>query len=127
MPPEIAETQPSNATAKVRLLCLSDLDKRTVAYRRTELLINRIENDLGGTNQLSEAVRQIIRRAAISAAMAEDLATRWLGGETVDPATYATLCNNERRLYEAIGLQRVPREIVPTVDRYLAGEGKAAP
>ena len=60
----------------------------------------------------------------------EDLGSRWLAGQPIDPTTFSTLVNAARRGFEAIGLQRVSREIVPTVDRYVAslvGEGKAGP
>jgi hypothetical protein len=60
--------------------------------------------------------------------MLEDLGSRWLAGQPIDPTTFSTLVNAARRGFEAIGLQRVPREVAPTVDRYVAslvGEGKA--
>jgi hypothetical protein len=115
---------------KVRLLSLDDVDGRTVAYRRCVDLISHIERDLGGVRQLSTAQQQLIRHAALTAAMLEDLGSRWLAGQPIDPSMYATLVNAARRGFEAIGLQRVPREVVPTVDRYVAslvGEGKAGP
>ena len=109
-----------NSAGKVRLLCLSDLDKRTTAYRRTEFLISRIENDLGGADQLSAAQAQIVRRAALTSAMAEDLAAQWLAGEPIDPMLFCTLSNAERRLYETVGLQRRPRDVTPDLKSYLA-------
>lgn len=39
----------------------------------------------------------------MATAMRRDLGVRWLNGEPVDPAVYATLCNTERRQYEAAG------------------------
>jgi hypothetical protein len=133
MPPEIAETPAGNAPeapksgGKVRLLSLEDCDRRTNAYRKCADLIACVERDLGGHNRLSEAQRQLVRHAALTATMLEHLGSAWLAGEPIDPTTFSTLVNAARRGFEAVGLQRVPREVVPTVDRYLAGEGKAAP
>ena len=66
---------------KTRLLSLADIDRRTVAYRKTNDLINSIEGDLGGADRLSTAERQIIQRAALTGALLEDLEAKWLAGE----------------------------------------------
>jgi hypothetical protein len=136
MPPEIAETpaekapdaaSPSGNSGKVRLLRLEDCDRRTNAYRKCAEIIDRVERDLGGTNQLSEAQRQLVRHAALTATMLEHLGSQWLDGVAIDPSAFSTLVNAARRGFEIVGLGRVAKEVVPTVDRYLAGEGKAAP
>jgi len=96
---------------KLRLLSLSDIDKRTAAYRRTIALIEMLEADAGGHGRLSTAERALIQRAAVTAALAEHLETRWLSGGEIDPAMYCTLGNALRRLLESVGLRRVPREV----------------
>jgi hypothetical protein len=98
---------------KVRLTSLADLDRRTNAYRKTAELIDAVEADCGGADLLSTAERSIIRHAALTGAMIEDMGARWLAGEPIDPALYATLCNSERRLYETVGLRRRARDVVP--------------
>jgi hypothetical protein len=136
MPPEIAETPAEKApdvaspSGKVRLLRLEDCDRRTNAYRKCAEIIDRVERDLGGTNQLSEAQRQLVRHAALTATMLEHLGSRWLSGEPIDPTMFATLTNSARRLFEAVGLARVPREVAPPVAQYvasLAGKEQQAP
>jgi hypothetical protein len=133
MPPDTPEVNAekvpdaAKSAGKVRLLSLDDMDRRTNAYRRCAELIAHVERDLGGPGRLSTAQQQLIRHAALTTGMIEDLGSRWLSGEAIDPTMFATLTNSARRLFETVGLQRVPREVVPTVDRYLAGEGKAAP
>jgi hypothetical protein len=57
--------------------------------------------------------------------MVEDMAARWLAGEPIDPAVFATLTNSERRLYETCGLRRTPRDVTPSLREYL--QDKAAP
>jgi hypothetical protein len=110
----------ADAVGKGRLLTLSALDKRTAAYRKTAELIDTVEADLGGADRLSAAERTMIRHAAVTGAMIEDLGTRWLAGEPVDPGMFSTLCNNERRLYETVGIKRAPRDVTPSLREYLA-------
>src|SRR5262245_20772340 len=95
-----AEAAPMTLAGKVRLLSLGDLDRRTVVYREVTELIDQIERELGGTDQLSSARRQVIEAGALASAMRRDLGVRWLNGEPVLPTDYATLCNCERRQYE---------------------------
>jgi len=127
MPPDATEKNAGSAPeapksgAKVRLLSLDDVDGRTVAYRRCVDLISHIERDLGGVRQLSTAQQQLVRHAALTATMLEDLGSRWLAGQPIDPTTFSTLVNAARRGFEAIGLKRIPREI-DTLSNYLAGK-----
>jgi len=115
--------QPGNApvaASKLRLLTLDQLDHRTAAAKRCRDLIGAIELDLGGSDRLSTSERQIIQRAAITGAVLEDIETRWLAGDPIDPALYATLGNAQRRLLETIGLRRRARDVTPSVDEYVA-------
>ena len=84
-------------SGKVRLLSLDDLDRRTNAYRKTAELIDAVEADCGGADQLSTAERAII------------------------------LSNSERRLYESIGLRRRTRDVTPTLGDYLRAAAPHAP
>jgi hypothetical protein len=113
MSADTIEMQVGNAGPKVRLLSLHDLDRRTAAYRRTTALIEAIESDCGGSDQLSTGQRAIVQRIALMCALSEDLETRWLSGQGIDPTTYCTLANAQRRLLETVGLRRVPRELNP--------------
>jgi hypothetical protein len=110
----------ARAAGKIRLQSLDDLDGRTSAYRKTAELIDRVEADLGGADQLSTAQQQIIRRAALTGAMIEDLGAKWLSGMPIDLALFCTLSNAERRLYETVGLNRRPRDVTPDIGSYLA-------
>jgi hypothetical protein len=96
---------------KIHLKSVADLDKRTAAYRRTCELIAAVEADLGGADQLSTGERQIVQRAALTGALAEDLEARWLAGEDIDAALYAALGNAQRRLLECLGLSRRARDV----------------
>jgi hypothetical protein len=101
----------SKPGGKARLLSLGDIDRRTKAYRKTVDLIDAITTDLGGVDRLSTGQRQLIQRAALTGALLEDLEAKWLGGEPIDAALYATLGNAQRRLFETVGLARVARDV----------------
>lgn len=119
---ESEQGAPSKGGSKVRLLSLGDLDGRTSAARLVRDLIGSIESDLGGRDHLATAERQIVKRAALTGAMLEDLAVRWLSGEPVDPGLYATLANSERRLLETVGLRRRARD-AGTLTEYINKRG----
>lgn len=104
---------------KTRLLCLADLDGRTRAAQAVKASIDALSNDLGGNDSLSEAERLLVRKVALTAAMSEDLAARWLTGDPVDPTVFCTLSNAERRLLETLGLKRRIRDVTPSIHDYL--------
>src|SRR6516164_2071066 len=125
MPADVAEVQVGNAGQKVRLLSLHDLDRRTAAYQRTVALIDAIEADAGGHDQLTTGQRQIIQRIALTCALAEHLEARWLSGEEIDPTIYCTLANAQKRLLELVGLRRLPRDVTPSLTDYLRSHNAA--
>jgi hypothetical protein len=71
---------------------------------------------------LATGERQIIQRAALLGTLAENLETRWLDGQPIDPGTLCAIGNAQRRLLEAVGLKRVPRDVTPSVASYLANQ-----
>jgi hypothetical protein len=84
----------------VRLLTLADLDKRTTAAKRARDLIRKVHGDLGGTEHLATGEKQVVQRAVLLGVMAEDIGSRWLLGEAVDPTVLATIANAQRRLLD---------------------------
>jgi hypothetical protein len=114
MPPDTPRIRVGNGGDKVRLLTLDSLDRRCAAHKRTTRLIEAIEADAGGADRLSTGERQIIQRAAIAGALSEHLEARWLSGGQIDPATYCTLANCQRRLLEVVygrSLERRLRDV----------------
>jgi hypothetical protein len=110
-----------DGTGKVRLMQLSDLDRRTGAAKRAHDLMKAVHEDLGGEDRLATGERQLIQRAALLAVLAEDLEARWLLGQAIDSGTLCAIGNAQRRLFEAVGLRRVPRDVTPKLSSYLAG------
>jgi hypothetical protein len=108
---------------------LPGIDGRSAWVRRCKDIIAAHLSDLGGEQATSEAERSIIRRASVMTVELERMEAGFANageasGEDLD--TYARVAGNLRRLLEALGLQRRPRNITPpTLDRYLSQE--AAP
>jgi hypothetical protein len=82
--------------------------------------IAAIEADQGGRDQMTTAMQKVAETAAVTTAMVNDMAAKWLNGEEVDPALFCTLGNAQRRLFETIGFSRVPKNVTPSVSEYLA-------
>ena len=101
---------------RLRLKTLSDLDGRTFSAQQAHRLVAQLEADLGG--DLSTAQRELVKRAAILGAIVEDTEVAWLERKPADLTVYGTLVDRQRRCLEALGLQRLPRDVsdrVPAV------------
>jgi hypothetical protein len=96
---------------------IADLDGRTQAARRARQLVEDIEADLGGAESLNTAQRELVKRAALAGALAEDLEVRWLQGEQIKVIAYARLISAQRRLCTTLGLdRRKMRDVTPKPD-----------
>jgi len=107
------------AAPKSRLLTLNQLDNRTAAYRETKALIDEIHSDLGGADRLSAAERQMVQHGAVLGAYATDLEARYLKGQRIDLTALCTILNTQRRCFDAIGYQRRPRDVTPSLQGFL--------
>jgi hypothetical protein len=105
--------------ALLRLKTLDALDRRTHAARRAGDLVSGLESDLGGSENVTVAEHQIVQHAGVLGAVIEHQETLWLGGEEVDETALLTAINCQRRLLEAIGLQRRARDVTPTLAQYI--------
>jgi hypothetical protein len=86
--------------------------------RRCKDVIASHLSDLGGAENTSAAERSIIRRAAVLTTELEILEVRFAtAGEacSADLEVYQRCANSLRRLLEAIGLGRRPRDVTPTL------------
>jgi hypothetical protein len=106
---------------KSRFLTLEALDGRTLAAKYAHDLLSRIETDLGG--DLTAAQREIAQRAAVLGAYIVDFEARFLSGEATAPdavGTWLSAANNQRRMFETLGIQRVARDV--SLSSYLSGK-----
>jgi hypothetical protein len=89
-------------------------------------LVEDISADLGGKDRLSEGQRQLIRRAAMLSAECERQEALSARGEAeFNCELYGTMCDRLGRLFGRLGLQRVARDVSPTLEQYL--QAKAEP
>jgi hypothetical protein len=102
---------------------LPGVDGRSPWVRRAKDIISAHLSDLGGEDNTSAAERSIIRRAAVLTVELERLEAKFaLAGEASaeELDVYSRIASNLRRLLEAIGLQRRPKNVTPSLGDYLA-------
>src|SRR5262245_9318302 len=113
-------------TGKVRLLTLSDLDRRTRAFQHIKNTRAEVLADLGGEEQLSTLEKIAAENGAMLDAMLKDVSGRWLHGEAIDVADIATLQNTFNRTAAALGWQRRSRDVTPSLDTYLRAKERTS-
>jgi hypothetical protein len=127
-PSDTANARPNNRGAlskgrsrtkqgKTRLLTIDSLDYRTAAYASATKLIETLSRDLG--SDLSEGQKQLVTRVALIGAIVSDFETRWISGEQIALPDYLQACRTQCRLLALLGLQRVPRDMTPTLSELL--------
>jgi hypothetical protein len=100
---------------------LPGVDGRSPVYRRYRQLVAALAADQGGTDTLSAARAQLIRRFAAASVLAEQMETRLASGAPIDISEHALLCSSLVRLGQRIGIdRRVIRDVTPSVADYVA-------
>jgi hypothetical protein len=94
---------------------LPDVDGRSIIARRYRDIAKAIFVDQSGADQCSEARKQLIRRFAAAAVLAEQLESRLANGEQIDIQEHATLSSTLVRLAQRIGIDRVALDVTPTL------------
>jgi hypothetical protein len=100
---------------------LAGVDGRSIWARRLRDLIELHEAERGGQDNISEAERAIIRRASTLIVEAERLEAKFALAGEADPADldlYQRISNSMRRLFEAVGIERKPRDVTPSLADY---------
>ena len=84
-------------------------------------LVRDVEADLGGRRHLSRIESELIRGFAGSA-RCQYMNVQVALGEIseIDLGGYATLASTMLRIGSRLGLRRVPRDVTPNLDQYLA-------
>jgi hypothetical protein len=106
---------------------LPNVDGRSMWARRMRDLMALHLSDLGGEAAVSAAEKSIIRRAATLTVELERMEERFATEGEADAEAldlYSRTSGNLRRLLEAIGLRRRPKDITPDLSTYI--EGRAA-
>ena len=100
---------------------LDDVDGRTASARRYKALAVEIANDRGGADNLSESQRQLVKRIAGHALLAERIEADLIAGKEIDADMYVSVSTAFSRLVSKLGLDRVAREV--NLESYIQGQG----
>jgi hypothetical protein len=106
-----------------RSALLPGIDGRSAWVRRCKDEIAAYIADLGGIDNCSTARYSLVRRASTLTVELERLEAKFaVAGEASpeDLEIYQRCANSLRRLLEAIGLERCPRDVTPTLDEIAA-------
>jgi hypothetical protein len=109
-----------NGRGKVRLLTRQSLDGRTKARKQFDAIAEGIADDLGGSKELSTVQRHLVEAFAGCAIVLQALNARILLGEPVDIADQSSAASTLVRIATRLGINRIPRDVTPTLDQYLA-------
>jgi hypothetical protein len=94
-------------------------DGRGAWARRWRDIVGEIINDLGGPGLLSEGQKQLVRRCATIAIACERAEAKAAAGEDIDLEVYGTLTDRLGRTFQRLGLERVARDVTPTLGELL--------
>jgi hypothetical protein len=112
--------RPFSAVTSGRKLLLKG-DVNSAWSRRYRDVIACLTSDLGGRGMVTEAKAALIRDCAALELYLEKMRGRMSEGQHVDVEAYARIAAHRRRLLESIGLERVARDVTPTLERFLGG------
>ena len=96
------------------------VDGRTQVARHYGSLVSAIAEDIGGFDDISAAQRELVRRAAGLSVLATVSEAKLLNGEAIDIGELVSLGNAQRRILSTLGLQRVARDVTPSLRDILA-------
>jgi hypothetical protein len=98
---------------------LPDTDGRSAQARRFRDIVAQIAMDQGGFSQLSESRVQLVKRFAAACVLAEQMESRLANGEQIDVQEHALLCSTLVRVAQRIGINRIAKNITPSVEEYV--------
>jgi hypothetical protein len=101
-------------------------DQRSKQARRWRDICGQITADLGG-EPLSEAQRQLVRRATTISVQCEVLEAEAANGREIDINIYGQMADRLGRCLQRLGIKREPRDVTPDLRSYLAAKRGAAP
>jgi hypothetical protein len=97
------------------------IDGRSMASRRFGDILGQLISDLGGSERLSEAQRQLCRRVALMCWECEQLEARSIAGEQINLDMFDQLSDRIGRAVQRLGIKRLPKDVTPDLRSYLGG------
>jgi hypothetical protein len=120
---------PRKPTARSRVTnghaLLPGIDGRSAVARRYADICAALVADTGGESEISEVRKQLIRRFAALAVLAENMEARLATGEAIDLAEHALISSTLVRLASRLGINRHART-VPNLRDYLEAKALAS-
>jgi hypothetical protein len=104
---------------------LPNVDGRSEIARRFFDVLTQIISDQGGVERMAEVRLQLCRRFAACAVLAENQEAAVARGETINITEHAQLVSSLVRVSNRIGVGRRAKEVVPSLERYLADAAEA--
>jgi hypothetical protein len=101
----------SRVTNRTKLFAIEGADGRTGQARRYRDILTQIECDVGGIANLSEAKKQLCRRAATLSFTAECMEVDAVAGNAFDIDLFGQLTDRLGRCLARLGLERVARPV----------------
>ena len=121
--PNIVAQKPSHRSRVTNgTALLANVDGRSTWARRMRDLMELHISDLGGDAMVSAAERSIVRRVATLTVELERMEERFANDGEADAEAldlYSRTSGNLRRLLEAVGLRRRPRDVTPDLRDYI--------
>lgn len=102
------------------------LDRRTRPFKRYEAIRGAVLADMGGADNVSEIQHQLVAKFATLALQLEAMEASAIEGNEIDLDLFGRCAGHLRRIAEALGMRRVPREI-PTLEEHLAQIARERP
>jgi len=98
---------------------LPNVDGRSLIARRYRDITSAIFVDQGGEDRCSESRKQLIRRFAAAAVIAEQMESKLANGEQISVTEHAQLASTLVRIAQRIGINRRAKDITPALPDYL--------
>lgn len=104
---------------------LPNIDGRSVVARRYRDILCAVVADQGGLDRMAEARVQLVRRFCACCVLAEAMESCLANGERIDIQEHATLTSTMVRVASRIGINRLAKDIMPTLGEYIASKHQA--
>lgn len=131
MPADTPTKEPRKSTGRSRITNGSATvaaDGRTIWVRRLRDLIEAHEQDLGGSDNLNQAQRSLVRRAATLSVELERMEATFATAGKIDAEdldAYQRASNTLRRHLEVLGLRAPSTQRLPELRGIVTGDGRA--
>jgi hypothetical protein len=105
----------SKVSRRLKLITSTTLDGRTSTSRIFNQLTSQIIQDLGGEQNISAVMRELITSFAASSLLQRDQITRMLAGQEINIDEFAVIAVSLIRASNRIGTERRSRDVTPTL------------